>query len=44
MAQNWHSEFSQIIREVIGLTILRFLRSQNLENVSNEMKQGLEKY
>jgi len=44
MAQNWNSEFSQIIREVIGLTILRFLRSQNLENVRNEMKQDLEKY
>jgi hypothetical protein len=27
MAQNLQSEFSQIIREVIGLTILRFVRS-----------------
>ena len=27
MAQNWQSEFSQIIREVVGLTILRFVRN-----------------
>jgi transcription elongation factor GreA-like protein len=27
MAQNWQSEFSQIIREVVGLAILRFVGS-----------------
>jgi hypothetical protein len=27
MAQNWKSEFSQIIMEVVGLTILRFIRN-----------------